>query len=88
MAANSDTVVIYSSTPRSPLNNPSGANRDGAFVVGRSPQQLSANFLMSYSTNSISFCLRRSIALRESERSSTISTGLRRFILCFPPRFD
>jgi len=32
---------------------PSTAITDGAFVVGSSPQQLSSNFLILYSTNSI-----------------------------------
>ena len=75
------TEVTYSSTPISPLNTPSGANTEGAFVVGKSPQQLSAKFLMSYSTNSTSFSLKSSMALRESEPLSTISTGLRFLIL-------
>jgi hypothetical protein len=77
--------VTYSSTPLSPLNTPSGANTEGAFVVGKSPQQLSAKFLMSYSTNSTSFSLKSSMALRESEPLSTISTGLRFLILILPP---
>ncbi len=75
------TEVTYSSTPLSPLNTPSGANTEGAFVVGKSPQQLSAKFLMSYSTNSTSFSLKSSMALRESEPLSTISIGLRFLIL-------
>src|SRR5215208_5643849 len=72
--------LAYSPTPLSPLNTPSGAKTEGAFVVGKSPQQLSANFLMLYSTNSISLFLKRSAALRESGLSSTMSTGLRFFI--------
>src|SRR3712207_6146824 len=78
--------VTYSSTPRNPLNTPSGANTEGAFVVGKSPQQLSANFLISYSTNSTSLSLKRFMALMESGPSSTTSTGLRFFILIpLPP---
>ena len=79
-----DSEAIYSSTPLSPLNTPSGANTDGAFVVGKSPQQLSANFLMSYCTNSMLFSLKMSTALRESEPSSMMSTGLRLFISGLP----
>ena len=65
-AAATVTEVIYSLTPLSPLNTPSGANTEGAFVVGKSLQQLSANFLMSYSTNSISLYIKSFMALRES----------------------
>ena len=78
-----DSETTYSSTPLSPLNTPSGANTDGAFVVGKSPQQLSANFLTSYCTNSMPFYLKMSAAFSDSEPSSTMSTGLRLFISGF-----
>jgi hypothetical protein len=71
---------IYSSTPLNPLNTPSGAKIEGAFVVGKSPQQLSAKFLISCSTNSIFITLKISMAFSEAGLSSIIRTGLRLFI--------
>jgi hypothetical protein len=70
----------YSSTPLNPLNTPSGAKIEGAFVAGKSPQQLSAKFLMLYSTNSMFIILKISMAFSEAGLSSIISTGLRLFI--------
>ena len=59
------------------MNNPVGAKTDGARVVGKSPQQLSSNFLTWYSTDSIPAEFNSSLAEDESTVSSTKSTGLR-----------
>ena len=68
---------MYSLIFSKPLKIPSTAKREGAFVVGSSPQQLSSNFLILYSTYSRLDRLKRSIAFIESSESSTSRIGFR-----------
>jgi hypothetical protein len=78
-------LEIYSFIFSRPLNVPSIAKSEGALVVGSSPQQLSSNFWIAYSTYSIPDSFKRLIALREASDSSTSRTGLRldtRFFSC------
>ena len=66
---------MYSLILSRPLNVPSIAKSEGAVVVESSPQQLSSNFLISYSTYSIPDIFKRSIAFEESSDSSINKTG-------------
>ena len=66
---------MYSLIFSKPLKIPSTAKSEGALVAGRSPQQLSSNFLILYSTYSMLNRLKRSIAFIESSDSSTSRIG-------------
>jgi hypothetical protein len=72
---------IYSLIFSKPLNTPSTAKTEGALIECSSPQQLSSNFLILYSTNSMPDLLKRSTALIESCESSTSKMGLRPTII-------
>src|SRR5687767_10702677 len=68
-------LEMYSLIFSRPLNIPSIAKSEGAVVVGSSPQQLSSNFLISYSTYSTPDVFKRSIAFEDSSDSSINKTG-------------
>src|SRR4029079_7164994 len=67
----------YFIIPSNSLKIPSGANNEGALVVGSSPQQLSSNFITSSTTWSIWLFIRNSIACLDSSLSSINKIGLR-----------
>src|ERR671936_3083161 len=68
---------MYSLIFSKPLKIPSTAKSEGALVVGNSPQQLSSNFLISYSTYSMPTLLNRLIASTDSSDPSISKIGLR-----------
>ena len=67
----------YSLIFSKPLKTPSTAKSEGALVVGSSPQQLSLNFFISYSTYLMPNLLSRSTAFAESSELSTSRTDSR-----------